>query len=288
MKVSPLRERRGRKPAWMLRLARRPTCRRCPLRLPSGECRHSGLWSGRCGDKVWYVVGGKQRHRRYARPADPRTARQRLWRARLGAASAAYSDQLTDEQQILCIAKGARRRCRPRLGPSGRFTGHQYWVRGELSGKPGGRRRKTARTTQVPQLQRVIKKFHSQAPQPQPLTRSTWGHHQLPTSTTPAQHRRNTKRRGKDMGRRKNAECRRQKGRPSTARWQLARNSGLLAVSRRTRGRSPFSRKCAAGGQTRGFAAARRWQCKAAPDKPASPKQERGHEVRKLASSGRH
>jgi len=70
------------------------------------------------------------------KPYDPKTARQLAWRAHLAAASKAYNELLTDEQQAACIAAGARRRTRPRLGQSGAQTGQQYWVGKTCSERP--------------------------------------------------------------------------------------------------------------------------------------------------------
>jgi hypothetical protein len=70
--------------------------------------------------------GGKQSRRRWAKPRDPRNPSQLYWRARMAAASRQYSAALTDAQQDACIAAGSRRRCRPRMGPSGWLTGQQY------------------------------------------------------------------------------------------------------------------------------------------------------------------
>ena len=67
---------------------------------------------------------------------DPKTARQRAWRARLAAASKAYNEVLTEEERRACIAEGAKRPTRPRLGQSGPQTGQQYSVGKEGSGKP--------------------------------------------------------------------------------------------------------------------------------------------------------
>ena len=67
---------------------------------------------------------------------DPNTPWQQAWRARLAAASKAYDETLTDEQQDACIAAGAKRRTRPRLGQSGQQTGQQYWVGKECKQKP--------------------------------------------------------------------------------------------------------------------------------------------------------
>ena len=82
---------------------------------------------------------------------DPRSARQRLCRARLAAVSADYSERLTDAQQDACVAAGARGRCRRRLGTLGRLTGQQYLVHKELAGKSEAKRKKAAGATQVPQ-----------------------------------------------------------------------------------------------------------------------------------------
>ena len=92
--------------------------------------------NGRCGDWVWYVQGGHQWRRRWFKPFNPKTPKQVYWRARFAAASKAYSDELTDEQQDACIAEGAKRPCRPRLGASGMQTGHQYLVGKRLKENP--------------------------------------------------------------------------------------------------------------------------------------------------------
>jgi hypothetical protein len=56
----------------MKRLAKaRHQCRRCPLRPPSGRCLNPALRSGRCGDWIWYMRGGKQCRRRYTPPQGP-------------------------------------------------------------------------------------------------------------------------------------------------------------------------------------------------------------------------
>jgi hypothetical protein len=111
-------------------------CSRCPLCGSAGECFDPAVKSGRCGDWVWYVRDGLQWRRPWIKPFDPKTAKQRAWRAHLAAASKAYNELLTDEQQEACIAAGAKRRCRPRLGDSGTQTGQQYWVGKECSEKP--------------------------------------------------------------------------------------------------------------------------------------------------------
>jgi hypothetical protein len=91
--------------------------------------------SGRCGDWVWYVWKGRQWRRRWLKPFDPKTPKQVYWRARLAAASKAYSEVLTREQRHACIAAGAKRKIRRRLGQSGHETGQQYWVGGECKEK---------------------------------------------------------------------------------------------------------------------------------------------------------
>jgi hypothetical protein len=77
-----------------------------------------------------------QRVCRIFTPVDPKTAKQLAWRAHLAAASKAYNDLLTNEQQDACIAAGAKRRTRPRLGQSGQQTGQQYWVGKGCKEKP--------------------------------------------------------------------------------------------------------------------------------------------------------
>ena len=103
-------------------------CRRCPFYVPGGGCRDQAIKSGRCGDWIWYVRGGKQCRRRYAYPYDPRTPAQLRCRGYLSGASRKYSQLLTDEDQDVCIAKGAKVQSRRRLDQSGTLTGHQYWV----------------------------------------------------------------------------------------------------------------------------------------------------------------
>jgi hypothetical protein len=74
-------------------------CRRCPFRAPSRRCLDPAIKSGRCDDWVWYLWRNQQRRHVYFKPADPRTSKQRRWRARFGAVSRKYSKSLTDEQQ---------------------------------------------------------------------------------------------------------------------------------------------------------------------------------------------
>jgi hypothetical protein len=160
---------------------KRPTktrhpCRRCPLRGPSGRCYHTALKSGVCGDWIWYVRGGKQHRRHYTRPKDPRTPAQLRCRARLKAASRAYSRSLTQAQREACIAAGAKVRSRPRLGQSGPLTGQLYWVQQALAPGPATGQAKTA----------IIA---AEVLQPQRVTRSTSDTHRIYTGGTPESRR---------------------------------------------------------------------------------------------------
>jgi hypothetical protein len=133
--TEPSRDAKGRKSTAPAR-RRRPGCRDCPFRAPSGQCLDQTIRSGRCGDRVWYPLpGNRQGHRLWVKPRDPRTPKQRYWRTRLAAASRSYSASLTDEQQDTCMAVCAKVGCRPRLGPSGVLTGQQYWVGQECAKK---------------------------------------------------------------------------------------------------------------------------------------------------------
>ena len=104
-------------------------CRRCPYFGPSGQCFDLRLKSGRCGDWVWYLRRGKQWRHLYVKPRDPRTSRQRYWRAKFGAASSKYSHSLTPEERRTCILAGSKLRSRPRLGQSGPLNGQHYSIR---------------------------------------------------------------------------------------------------------------------------------------------------------------
>ena len=161
----------------MKRLAKtKHRCRRCKFFVPPAQCRDHTIRSGRCGDWIYYVRGGKQLRRRYARPKDPATFAQLLWRARLTNASRRYSALLTDEQQDACIAAGAKLPTHSRLGQSGPLTGHQYWVRKDAPPAKAAVKTKSA-------------KIASQVQQPQALTRSTWGPHRHLAGVTPGQRR---------------------------------------------------------------------------------------------------
>ena len=129
MKASASNRAQGRNTVRKRPRSRRPRCRDCPFRAPSGKCVDRTIKSGRCGDWVWYLRGRKQWRHLYVKPKNPRTPRQQHWRARFGAASKKYSHSLTDEQQDACIALGAKLRSRSRLDQSGPLTGQQYAIR---------------------------------------------------------------------------------------------------------------------------------------------------------------
>ena len=177
---------------------RRPGCRDCPFHDPSGRCLDPTLRSGRCGDWVWYVLPGNKQHRRlWVKPRDPRTPKQRHWRTLLGAASMKYSEALTDEQQDACIAAGAGRRSRPRLGQSGWLTGQQYWVGKSCGANAQGKMQKAAGLTKGLQTKGI--------------SQPTWEPHLGTSGIPPAQHRGDTGRAGKGEGRRQNEECSKQR-----------------------------------------------------------------------------
>ncbi len=120
---------------------RRPVhrCRRCPYYGPWGQCFDLRRRSGRCGDWVWYMRGGKQWRHLYVKPRDPRTPAQRHWRAKFGAASSKYSHSLTPEERRACIVAGSKLRSRPRLGQSGPLNGQHYSIRRDYATKPAAR-----------------------------------------------------------------------------------------------------------------------------------------------------
>jgi hypothetical protein len=155
---------------------RRNWCRRCRFLAPSGRCLDPTIRNGRCGDWVYYLLpGNKQCRRRWVRPKDPRTPAQRQNRARLAAASHKYSALLTNRQQAACIAAGAKRQSRPRLGQSGPLTGQQYSVRKQYAATVQAE----VQSTRIP----------AKVPRPQRLTRPTWGKHRGNTGMPPEQHR---------------------------------------------------------------------------------------------------
>jgi hypothetical protein len=227
MNARPHRKRPGRKPKPASALPRRPRCRDCRFRAPSGACLDPVLTSGRCGDYIRYVRGNKQYRRLYTRPTDPRTLKQERWRARFGDASRKYSQSLTDEQQDACIAVGAKLRSRPRLGQSGPLTGHQYSIRKEYAAHSDSRKQKTAQTAKVPQLQRLTRRYTSQVLQPQNVTQSTSGTHRGVSGVLPDHHRRHTGR-GSGNGRtRKKEERRRHSEQPRAGVMQSLRATRL-------------------------------------------------------------
>jgi hypothetical protein len=87
-------------------------------------------WSGRWGDRVYYMRGGKQCWRRYVVPKDPRTPAQLRQRAALTVASKAWgaSEPLTEDDRGEWRAEGAKVQSRVRLCQSGPLTGHQHFV----------------------------------------------------------------------------------------------------------------------------------------------------------------
>ena len=119
---------------------------------------------------------GKQIRRRYVRLHEPRTLAQLRSRARLSAASRKYSYSLTEKQQNACIAAGAKRRSRPRLGQSGPLTGQQYSIRRQYAlQKAHGNRINTALAPQVLQSQK--------------LKRTTWEPRRGASGVSPERHR---------------------------------------------------------------------------------------------------
>jgi hypothetical protein len=97
-------------------------------------------------------------------------------RARLAAASRKYSAGLTDQEHGACIAAGARRRSRPRLGQSGPLTGQRYSVRREYAANAA----ENVQNTEI----------RAKVPEPQRVTRPTWGLHRGSAGVPPEQHRR--------------------------------------------------------------------------------------------------
>ena len=211
MKARALRKRPGRKSKKTSALPRRPGCRGCRFRAPSGGCLDPVLASGRCGDYVRYVRGNQQHRRLYVKPTDPRTYKQRRWRARFGDASSKYSQVLTDEQRDACIAEGTKLQSRPRLDQSGPLTGQQYSIRKEYGANPAARMQRKQPTAKVPQLQRVMRKYKSQVRQSQRFARSTPGTHRGVSDMPPGHRRRYTGRASKNEGSRRNEEGTRQR-----------------------------------------------------------------------------
>ena len=193
-------------------------CPRCPFCAPSGACLDPRIRSGRCGDWVSTCCRGKQCRHLYKKPRDPRTPSQLHWRARLGAASRKYSEALTDEQQDACIAAGAKRRSRTRLGQSGPLTGQQWWVQSQCAAEAEGAVRNAQTATKALQTKGI--------------SLPTWDTHRGISVVPPGHHRRGMRRTGKNEG-----------SPPSSVRWQAASNRGAFPVLRGVRPRG-----CAAVG----------------------------------------
>ena len=172
-------------------------CRRCPFCGPWGQCLDRRRKSGRCGDWVWYLRGGKQCRRLYVKPQNPRTPGQRDWQAQFGAASKRYSRSLTEEQRDACIAAGAKLRSRPRLGQSGPLTGQQYWIRRDYAAKAAQSARDAKRSENALQTKGILP--------------STPGTHRGIAGPPSGHHRLTTGRGGKEECRRMNDEARRRK-----------------------------------------------------------------------------
>ena len=200
-------------------LPRMRSCLRCPFRAPSGKCLAPGLKSGRCGDWVFYLRDGKQQRHLYVKPKDPRTPRQRLWRARFSAASKKYSYSLTEEQRDACIAAGAKLQSRLRLGQSGPLTGQQYSIRSEYAAKA----KENALSAEKAQ----------KALQTKGVSLSTSDPRRGISGVPPGQRHRNTRRAGKSEGTRKNEEG---------GRWNAMAAPELLQPHRLARSRGVRNR----------------------------------------------
>src|ERR1035437_812988 len=198
------------KAGWRGDAPRRPGCRDCPFRASSGACLDRTLKSGRCGDWVWFVLrGNKQFRRRWVKPNDPHSLRQRRWRARLSAASKRYSHSLTENQRDACIIAGAKRWSRPRLGQSGALTGQQYSVGKECAAYAREEACKVTMTrAKVPRPQGLAKTRLSQVPQHQRVARGTWEQHQGVARVSPGYGQGNKGRGRREEGGRKNVNCR--------------------------------------------------------------------------------
>jgi hypothetical protein len=199
---------------------RRNWCRRCRFRGPKGRCLDITLRSGRCGDWVYYLLpNNKQCRRRWVRPKDPHTPNQLQVRARLGTVSHSYGAVLTEEARDACIAAGAKRQSRPRLGQSGPLTGQQYAVHKAYAKKAAAK----VQSTKIP----------AQVPQPQKLTRPTWEMRRGITGVSPEQRGRRQGVKGRALKGGAASEVRQRKGviRPTWERYR--RGSGAVWVARR-------------------------------------------------------
>jgi hypothetical protein len=201
---------------WMLDVGRWMFC------APSGRCLDLTIRVGRCGEWVYYRLrGNKQYRRRWVRPKDPRTPAQLQNRARLGAISRKYSAELKDQEQTACIAAGAKLQSRPRLGQSGPLTGQQYSVRKEYAASAA----RKVQNTRIP----------AQVPQPQRLTRPTWGLHRGGAGVPPGQRERGWGVTCRRQGARGASELQEQQ-RVSRAAGERYRNGSAMALVRHRRG----------------------------------------------------
>ena len=201
---------------------RRNWCRRCRFRAPSGQCLDTTLRSGRCGDWVYYLLrGNKQFRRRWVRPKDPRTPAQLQSRARLRIASRHYSSRLTNEERDACIAAGAKRQSRPRLGQSGALTGQQYSVRKAYAKNAAVK----VKSTRIP----------AQVPRPQKVTRPTWETRRGVTVVAPGQRARRTGVMGRGRKAGAASEVLKRKGLTRHT-WDRYRNGSGLVPGQRRRG----------------------------------------------------
>ena len=246
-----------RKPLTSRDLRRRGICRRCRLCAPSGQCRDTAIRSGRCGDWVWYMLGGKQFRRLWVTPHDPRTPSQLHWRARLRAVSRRYSRALTDQQQNACIAAGAKRRSRPRLGQWGWLTGQQYWV---------GKQCATRAQPAVRHAERAIKGLQTQE-----ISRPTWEPYRGISVGPPGPHRRHT-----GSARWRTACNSRTLPVPGRASVLASPNNSRTAASQGSRGRSPSRRRCPGGGRADGVEANWRRRQRAVERERGPPEQNVG------------
>lgn len=201
---------------------RRRWCRRCRFCAPSGRCLDPTIRVGRCGDWVYYRLrGNKQYRRRWVRPKDPRTPAQLQNRARLGAASRHYSARLTDEERDACAAAGAKRQSRARLAQSGPLTGQQYSVHKAYAKNAAAK----VQNTGIP----------AHVPQPQKLTRPTWGLHRGGAGVPPGQRERGWGITGRRRGARGAPELYEQQ-RVARATGERCRNGSAPALVRHRRG----------------------------------------------------
>jgi hypothetical protein len=152
---------------------------------------------------------GKQFRRRWVLPKDRRTVKQRRWRARLGAASQAYSGGLTQAQKDTYIASAAKRRTRRRLGRSGPLTGQQYSVGKECRDFARQERRKSIIIkAKALHSQALTKVATAQVLKRQRLTGGTWEIHAGASTYTPDRLKGNKGARPARAGRRKEAKGR--------------------------------------------------------------------------------